>query len=115
MQRKEFIKVSAGLAGLSLLNPLSVTSKTAGSAFVKPKINISLKYGMVEGNMSVLDKFQMLKDIGFDGVEMDSPNNLNNDEIIEALGVTILMGGGPSFAYSTHVLEAMEQLKSAEK
>jgi AhpD family alkylhydroperoxidase len=36
------------------------------------------------------------------------------EEIIETLGVTILMGGGPSLAYSTHVLEAMEQLKSAE-
>jgi len=84
MRRKEFIKASAGLVGLSLVNPLSVTSKTTGSTLAKPNINISLKYGMVEGNMSVLDKFQMLKDIGFDGVEMDSPNNLNNDEVIEA-------------------------------
>lgn len=84
MRRKEFIKTSAGLVGLSLVNPLSVTSKTMGSSLAKPNINISLKYGMVKGNMSVLDKFQMLKDIGFDGVEMDSPNNLNNDEVIEA-------------------------------
>jgi AhpD family alkylhydroperoxidase len=36
------------------------------------------------------------------------------EEIIETLGVTILMGGGPSLAYSTHVLEAIEQLESAE-
>jgi len=84
MRRKEFIKASAGLVGLSLVNPLSVTSKTTGSTLGKPNINISLKYGMVKGNMSVLDNFQMLKDIGFDGVEMDSPNNLNNDEVIEA-------------------------------
>ncbi len=84
MRRKEFIKASAGLVGLSLVNPLSVTSKTTGSTLTKPNINISLKYGMVKGNMSVLDNFQMLKDIGFDGVEMDSPNNLNNDEVIEA-------------------------------
>ncbi len=84
MRRKEFIKTSAGLVGLSLVNPLSVTSKTSGSTLAKPNINISLKYGMVKGNMSVLDNFQMLKDIGFDGVEMDSPNDLNNDEVIEA-------------------------------
>jgi hexulose-6-phosphate isomerase len=84
MQRKEFIKASAGLVGLSLVNPLSITGNTTGSTIVKPNMKISLKYGMVKGNMSVLDNFQMLKDIGFDGVEMDSPNNLNNDEIIEA-------------------------------
>ena len=84
MQRKEFIKASAGLVGLSMVNPLSITGATKKSAFVKPDIKICLKYGMVKENMSILEKFQMLKDIGFDGVEMDSPNNLNNDEVIEA-------------------------------
>jgi hexulose-6-phosphate isomerase len=84
MQRKEFIKASAGLVGLSMVNHLSITGATKKSAFVKPDIKICLKYGMVKGNMSILEKFQMLKDIGFDGVEMDSPNNLNNDEVIEA-------------------------------
>ena len=84
MQRKEFIKASAGLLGLSMMNPLSITGATTRSAFMKPNIKICLKYGMVKENISVLEKFQMLKDIGFDGVEMDSPNNLNNDEVIEA-------------------------------
>lgn len=84
MQRKEFIKASAGLVGLSLVNPLSMTGATSKSAFLKPNIKICLKYGMVKGNMSIVEKFQMLKDIGFDGVEMDSPNDLNNDEVIEA-------------------------------
>ncbi len=84
MQRKEFIKASAGLIGLSMVNPLSMTAASSRPAFVKPDIKICLKYGMVKGNMTVLEKFQMLKDIGFDGVEMDSPNNLNNEEVIEA-------------------------------
>ena len=84
MQRKEFVKASAGLVGLAMVNPLSITGATKKSAFIKPDIKICLKYGMVKGNMSILEKFQMLKDIGFDGVEMDSPNNLNNDEVIEA-------------------------------
>ncbi|MCA9320682.1 MAG: carboxymuconolactone decarboxylase family protein [Planctomycetes bacterium] len=30
-------------------------------------------------------------------------------EILETLGVAILMGGGPSMMYATHVLEAMSQ------
>jgi len=35
------------------------------------------------------------------------------DEIIDALGVAILMGGGPSVIYATHVLEAMEEFSKA--
>jgi hexulose-6-phosphate isomerase len=84
MQRKEFIKASAGLLGLSAISPFIAAGKTNGIFTMKPDIKISLKFGMVKGNMSILEKFQMLRDLGFDGVEMDSPNNLENDEIIEA-------------------------------
>lgn len=37
------------------------------------------------------------------------------EEIVEALGVAIVMGGGPSVTYATHAMEAMEQLKTTEK
>lgn len=37
------------------------------------------------------------------------------EEIVEALGVAILMGGGPSVVYVTHAMEAMEQFKTIEK
>jgi len=37
------------------------------------------------------------------------------EEIVEALGVAILMGGGPSVAYATHAMEAMEQFKTTKK
>jgi len=36
-------------------------------------------------------------------------------EIMEALSVSILMGGGPAIAYATHAVEAMEQFKKTEK
>ncbi len=32
-------------------------------------------------------------------------------EITDALGVSILMGGGPSVMYATHVIEAMDQFE----
>lgn len=32
-------------------------------------------------------------------------------EIMEALGVAVLMGGGPSVWYATHVMEAIEQFR----
>ena len=35
------------------------------------------------------------------------------DEIMEALGVAVLMGGGPSVIYATHAVEALEQFEAA--
>lgn len=50
----------------------------------KAMIKKSLKWGMVKEDLSVMDKFKMLKDIGYDGVELDSPNDLNMKEILAA-------------------------------
>jgi AhpD family alkylhydroperoxidase len=36
-------------------------------------------------------------------------------EIIEVLGVTLFMGGGPSLSYATHAIEALEQFKVMER
>ena len=33
-------------------------------------------------------------------------------EITDALGVAVLMGGGPSVMYATHVIEAMDQFEN---
>jgi AhpD family alkylhydroperoxidase len=37
------------------------------------------------------------------------------EEVMEALGVAVMMGGGPSFAYATHVLEALDEFAKAEE
>ena len=34
------------------------------------------------------------------------------EEVMEALGVAVLMGGGPSVIYATHVAEAIEQFEN---
>lgn len=44
----------------------------------------AVKFGMIDEPLSILEKFQLLKELGFDGIEMDSPNDLDNDEILEA-------------------------------
>jgi L-ribulose-5-phosphate 3-epimerase len=82
MKRKDFLKISAGVAAGSLISPEIL----AGTFKKKNKLGIkkSLKFGMVKENLSVMDKFKLLKDLGFHGVELDSPNDLNKKEILEA-------------------------------
>jgi len=45
-------------------------------------------FGMVDGDAPLLDKFAMLKEIGFEGVELDSPSDRNPEEVLEAMGKT---------------------------
>jgi len=56
----------------------------------QPLIRKSLKFGMIKEDLSVLDKFKLVKDLGFDGVELDSPNDLKEKEILAARDKTNL-------------------------
>ncbi|MHC5006440.1 MAG: sugar phosphate isomerase/epimerase family protein [Planctomycetota bacterium] len=49
-----------------------------------PAVRKAVKYEMIAGDMSVLEKFQLLKSLGFDGVEMMSPANYDRDEVLAA-------------------------------
>ena len=57
----------------------------------KLNIKYSLKLGMVKGKMSVLDKFKLVKELGYDGIEVNAPGG-NQQEIkaaSEATGLPI--------------------------
>lgn len=88
MNRKEFLKHSAtGVAGAAFLGGhlLSADARPAAEK-TPPKVSIkkSLKWGMIEEDLSVLDKFKLVRDLGFDGVELDSPGELNKNEVLNA-------------------------------
>lgn len=82
MNRKEFLKITAGVTAGSFVSP----GLFAGAFKQHNKLGIkkSLKFGMVKENLSVMDKFKLLKDLGFHGVELDSPNDLDKKEILAA-------------------------------
>ena len=44
----------------------------------------AVKYGMVGEGDTVLAKFQLVKELGFDGIELDSPNGLDRQEVLDA-------------------------------
>jgi hexulose-6-phosphate isomerase len=58
----------------------------------KPKLRLAIKYSMIEIEGSVLDRFQLAKDCGFEGVELDSPLDIDRKAVCDArdkTGVTI--------------------------
>lgn len=48
----------------------------------------SLKLGMVSEGATILEKFQLVKELGFDGIEMDSPNGYTTEEVLAARDAT---------------------------
>lgn len=86
MKRRDFIS-QTGIAGLALgLSGTSYGQILTSASHNKKPLNIkkSLKYGMIRTEGSVLEKFQLIKDLGYDGVELDSPNDLDTREVLEA-------------------------------
>lgn len=55
-----------------------------------PRLSIqkALKFDMIDEDLPVLGKFELIKEIGFDGIEMSSPNELDNTEVVAARDAT---------------------------
>lgn len=83
MQRREFL-INSGLAASAIALVGSAKAGTSGGSPTRPMVKKGLKWGMVKGDMSIMDKFKMLKELGYDGVELDSPNDLDPKEILAA-------------------------------
>ncbi len=48
----------------------------------------AVKIGMVQVEGKLLDKFMVLKELGFDGVELDSPTSITAKEVLDAINKT---------------------------
>lgn len=102
MKRRKFIKQTgqwAAVAGVSAYGISGMAAKNPLVTSAPLKFNKSLKWGMVKAGDTVLEKFQLLKEIGYDGVELDSPNDLSNKEILEARDKTGLQLPGVVNSY----------------
>ncbi len=81
MNRRNFLATSSAVAAGLAVGPKIIGQTPTNS---QPLIKKSLKFGMIKESLSVLDKFKLVKDLGFDGIELDYPNKLDNKEIFAA-------------------------------
>src|SRR5207237_8515820 len=54
----------------------------------KPRLKKAVKYDMIKVRGPIEDKFNLIKKLGFQGVEFDSPSNVNKDEAVRARDAT---------------------------
>jgi hexulose-6-phosphate isomerase len=71
-----------------LHSTLATTAALAGGAVpaaeATPKLKKAVKYDMIKIKGSIQEKFELIKSLGFLGVEMDSPSNIDKDEAVKA-------------------------------
>lgn len=92
--RREFTTIAIGAAMAPLL------STHAACTVNLTRLRKAVKLEMVHGNAPLIEKFALLKRLGYDGVEISSPNNLDLEEVTAARDATDLVIHGT--VCSTH-------------
>lgn len=89
MDRKKFIKSAAILAGSTVALPhISRSAATISLAQQGKRLKKGIGFGMIKEDLSLIDKFKLVKDLGFQGVEFNSPVDLDITELLKAKELT---------------------------
>jgi hexulose-6-phosphate isomerase len=89
LNRREFVKVTGTALAAAALHPAGLrAADDAPARGNKRGLRKGVGWGMIAGKMSVMDKFKLLKDLGFDGVELNYPGGPDKNEILKARDLT---------------------------
>lgn len=91
LDRRNFLSRSAAtLAASTAAGSLFAAEGEAQPVAKKRHLLKAVKIGMIGGDLSMLQKFELLKELGYDGIELNSPNGYDRDEVIAARDQTKL-------------------------
>ena len=87
LNRRAFLQSSAAAAaGAALVGSatgaLAADEKKPAAAEAAPKLKLrkAVKFSMIDEGKTIKDKLELIKSLGFEGVEMDSPSDINREE-----------------------------------
>lgn len=85
LDRRSFLRVGAAVAAGALVAPV------AASGAPRRRQRLAAKLNMVEAEGSLTERFRILAGAGFEGVELDSPNDFDTAEVLAARDATGLV------------------------
>ena len=91
MPRRQFVKLASSTVAAGILFESPRPGLAAGPDTDAPhagRIFKSVKWGMIRTSGSVLDKFNLQKELGYDGMELVSPSGLDPKEVRSATAVS---------------------------
>lgn len=72
------------MVGASTIMPIASASVLQNKPKELEKMKKGLGFAMIKEELSLTDKFKLAKDLGFDGIELNSPVDLKISDILEA-------------------------------
>ena len=91
MNKRDFLKSAAVIAGAATVSPIlsannsyAKTTMQAKSPSSVVKLKKGIGFGMINEELSLTDKFKLAKELGFDGIELNSPVDFSIKEILQA-------------------------------
>jgi hexulose-6-phosphate isomerase len=78
MNRRSFLQTTA--ASVAALTTVPAWAASVG----KPQLKKAVKFDMIGINADIETKFNLIKSLGFQGVEMNSPSNIHKEEAVKA-------------------------------
>ena len=73
------------MAGATAMSPSSASAAMfKESRQKKTMLKKGLGFGMIKEDLSLTDKFKLVKDLGFDGVELNVPLDINMSDVLSA-------------------------------
>lgn len=89
IDRRGFLTASAGAAALGLWGNYSrADDRESADQSNQGRIYKSVKWGMIGAGNTVLDKFELCKELGYDGMELEAPARHDVQEILAASRAT---------------------------
>jgi len=87
LSRRRFLDLARRSALAAPLAAAGLSHRSA-SLFAAPegkrKLRKAVKYGMIRIDGSIEEKFALIKSLGFEGVEFNSPSDINREEAVRA-------------------------------
>ena len=83
--RRDFLAAGVGALGAAIAAP-ALGAAVARARWTTPRKAVG--WGMIQTGSTVLEKFQLAKACGFEGIEIDAPGGPPADEIMEATRAT---------------------------
>lgn len=106
LTRRDFVKTAAAVAAGA-----TIMAQRAHAGQFTGKIKKAVKYNMVKTDLSVEENFQMLKDIGYDGVELGFHDSIDPDEALAASTSTGLPIHGVVLGSVNGIEDAVDRAK----
>jgi L-ribulose-5-phosphate 3-epimerase len=84
LTRREMVKVAAASLACAAVGKVAAAAADDATSSARPRLHKAVKYDMIKIDGPIEKKFDLIKSIGFEGVEINSPSGVNREEAVAA-------------------------------